>query len=285
MISSIEQSLKDKIRQIAKEQNRLFNDVWTKLILERFLVRLSRSQYTDKLIFKGGMLLAEYLKVGRETLDLDFLLTGVPGERELLEQAVWEIVKMDLRDGFEFSSVQIKEVRHIQTHYPGFEISLVAVCGKTETPFSLDIGIGDIVQGRALEVGLSRTSKGPLFEEEVTLQAYPIESIFAEKYETACFRGSENSRMKDYHDLWMMTQSPEVLDISNLKEAVVETFAHRGTPRELIPVYSGEEADKLQDHWNRHLRTLGETEVSALLPELFAEVVDDINSWIERHIR
>jgi hypothetical protein len=44
MSKELEQSLKDSVREIAKEQGRTFNDVWKTLVLERFLVRLSRSQ-------------------------------------------------------------------------------------------------------------------------------------------------------------------------------------------------------------------------------------------------
>jgi len=69
----LEQSIKAKIRQIADQRGKLFNEVWQMLVLERFLVRLSRSRYKDQFIFKGGLLLSQYLTLGRETTDLDFL--------------------------------------------------------------------------------------------------------------------------------------------------------------------------------------------------------------------
>lgn len=53
-----EQALKDRLKVIANSERRTFNDVWRELALERFLVRLSKSEYRDKFIFKGGMLLS-----------------------------------------------------------------------------------------------------------------------------------------------------------------------------------------------------------------------------------
>jgi predicted nucleotidyltransferase component of viral defense system len=80
MTKSREQSIKDKIKTISKEQNRQFGEVWQSMILERFLVRVSQSKYKDQLIFKGGLCLQKYLKVGRSTMDLDFLLRGISGK-------------------------------------------------------------------------------------------------------------------------------------------------------------------------------------------------------------
>ena len=79
-----EKSLKDRVRQIAKEQDRLFNDVWKNLVLERFLVRLSKSSYNKQLVFKGGMLLSQYIPIGRETVDLDFALRNFQAEQSSL---------------------------------------------------------------------------------------------------------------------------------------------------------------------------------------------------------
>ena len=100
---------------------------------------------------------------------------------------------------------------------------------------------GDIIQIQELVISLSKTNKGALFEEKISLKVYTIESIFAEKYETACFRGAGNSRMKDYHDLWMIIRDSSALDIAVLQKAIKQTFSHRNTSLELIPAYSGDD--------------------------------------------
>ena len=68
-----EQALKERVKAIAGAENRTFGEVWKRLLLERFLVRLSRSEYADRLIFKGGLLLSHYFDIGRETKDIDVL--------------------------------------------------------------------------------------------------------------------------------------------------------------------------------------------------------------------
>ncbi len=70
-----EQALKERIKYIANSENRKFNQVWRDLILERLLMRLARSSFNNQLIFKGGLLLSRYIKLGRETRDIDLQTT------------------------------------------------------------------------------------------------------------------------------------------------------------------------------------------------------------------
>ena len=60
-----EQALKERLKYIARNQKRSFQEVWKLLLLERFLVRLSRSKYQNKFIFKGGLLLSYYLVIAK----------------------------------------------------------------------------------------------------------------------------------------------------------------------------------------------------------------------------
>lgn len=81
------QALKDRLQTIAKENGIPFNACWKQLLLERFLARLGQSDYIDKLIFKGGFLLAYMMKIGRETADLDFLLNRAKGEKKSFKKS------------------------------------------------------------------------------------------------------------------------------------------------------------------------------------------------------
>ena len=49
-------------------------------------MRLSKSVHADKFIFKGGYLLAYLMNIGRETTDLDFLLTRMKAEEPLIRE-------------------------------------------------------------------------------------------------------------------------------------------------------------------------------------------------------
>lgn len=71
----------------------------------------------------------------------------------------------------------------------------------------------------------------PIFEGRMTLQAYPIETIFSEKLETVVSKGAANSRMKDFHDLFLICKEEGLLDIVKLKDDIEKTFTYRGTPK------------------------------------------------------
>ena len=77
MTYSVEQSIKEKIKALAKERNTPFSQLWSNLILERFLTRLCKSAFKDKFILKGGTLLAKYLPLGREIKDPDFYINNL----------------------------------------------------------------------------------------------------------------------------------------------------------------------------------------------------------------
>ena len=87
-----EQALKARLKHISKELGKSFNEVWKLLVLERFLARLSRSEYSDKFIFKGGLLLSYYLVIGRETTDIDLLAKRLHAEKSHIEQIIQKSV-------------------------------------------------------------------------------------------------------------------------------------------------------------------------------------------------
>ena len=55
MSKSIEQSVKQKLKNMEKKKGIPFNRLLDTLFLERILARVSSSNYKDKLIFKGGL--------------------------------------------------------------------------------------------------------------------------------------------------------------------------------------------------------------------------------------
>ncbi len=91
-----EAALKTRLKFIAQEKLKTFNEVWRQLLLERFLARLSNSTYREQFIFKGGLLLAQYMDLGRETTDIDFSMTKMKSEFSVIQQALCEIVSVDI---------------------------------------------------------------------------------------------------------------------------------------------------------------------------------------------
>lgn len=275
-----EQALKDRLQTIAKEKEIHFNACWKQLLLERFLARLSRSSHVDKFIFKGGFLLSFLMKIGRETVDLDFLLTRMNAETDALKQVFQEIVSVTSDDGFMFSFESIELLSQPHMEYPGYRTTLKTSFGKMKDKIHVDVGVGDIVEPQNRELKLSKYRGKPFFEESVSLLVYPVETIFAEKLETVLSKGSRNSRMKDFHDLILLLRDTSLKDSKKLHEDVRKTFENRGTA--LKPIDFDEAGLKaLQQLWTAHLRGLGDIAEELDLPEKISTVIDVINSSID----
>ena len=56
-----------------------------------------------------------------------------------------------------------------------------------------------------------------------------METVFAEKLETVLSKKGFNSRMKDFHDLIVMSRETNLLDKKFLKQSIEKTFSHRNT--------------------------------------------------------
>jgi len=114
-----EQSIKEKIKSIAQNQNRTFNDVWQEVILERWLARLAQSKHKKNFIFKGAMCLLNYIPLQRETRDLDFLLKDFRATIEAIKTCLNEVSNIDLHDDFLFDVIEINLLAHNHMPYPG----------------------------------------------------------------------------------------------------------------------------------------------------------------------
>lgn len=180
MKSAIEQSIKEKIKALAKERKTTFAELWRNLILERFLTRLARSSYREKFVLKGGTLLAKYIPIGRETQDLDFFIQKLSNTEQSLKTILQAICDINPDDSFAFEVTKIKILTHTQLAYTGAEITLLAKFGATRTIMRIDLGFGDRVEPIEYPLELTATAKGPLFESKISLHCYPKEFIFAE---------------------------------------------------------------------------------------------------------
>ena len=280
MTTDLEKSFKAKLRDIAKEKNRDPSDLWQTLTLERFLVRLARSKYRDQFILKGGILLSKYLEIGRETTDLDFLAKKISNQVSFLQVVFEEIAGTDLNDGFIFTEVKASELTHPHMGYPGVEISMMAYFGRTRFKVAIDIGFGDIVEAISYKIKLTNYSKGNLFEDSVELACYPKEFIFAEKLETIIHRGSFNSRMKDFHDIFSMIFSSTLPSFESLESIIKIVFEHRET-KLLLPIsFQEDELVRMQNFWVEYLKNL-RTESMEALPPSFSELLMKINYWLK----
>jgi predicted nucleotidyltransferase component of viral defense system len=276
-----EHALKARLKHIAKEQGKSFNEVWKLLVLERFLARLSRSEYSDKFIFKGGLLLSYYLTIGRETIDIDLLARRLTAEKSYVEQIMREICLLHLNDGFQMKFISLDDLDHQHMNYPGFQAGIAVQFGVMRDKFYVDIGVGDAVEPVLLDWPSFIYKEKPLFEDRISLEVYPVETIFSEKLETIISRGAANSRMKDYHDLLLLCREDKLLDKASLKANIFQTFQNRGTVFSLPVQFQTDELERMQLLWSGHLRALGAPRTQSLdLPADIKTVLDDLNQWL-----
>jgi len=78
--------LKDLIRNLSKKKSADAQVLMRNYMMERFLERISLSEYRDKFILKGGMLVAAMVGLdARSTMDLDATVRGATLNRETIE--------------------------------------------------------------------------------------------------------------------------------------------------------------------------------------------------------
>jgi|SRR3990167_300744 len=275
-----EAALKERLRTIAEEKKITLDKIWKQLLLERFLARLSDSSYQDRFIFKGGLLLAKYISIRRETIDIDFLMTKIKSDMRNIEKIISEIASINLGDGFHFSWFFCEELNQPQMEYIGFRIKLDAKFGKMRDKIQVDIAVGDVVEPVDVTFNSFKYKGKPIFVGEVSLHVYPPEAIFSEKLETLVSKGVINSRMKDYHDLLLMIREPNFLDRKKLFNAIKITFERRGTKFILPVMFDEEGVQTLQKFWSAHLRGLGVYKAQLNFPDEIGDVMGEINGWL-----
>lgn len=262
-----EQKVKDHLKKLSAETKLTFNQLLDTLFLERFLVRVGKSEYKGNLIFKGGMCLGQYLDLGRETRDIDFLLQKLDNNKDKVLEVFKQISSIDMGDGFIFDNPEIESLSLEHKKYPGFRIQIQGHLGKMKVPIQIDLGVGDVVKPRALELELIHEKK-PLFKDKINLNAYPPEYIFSEKLEAILHLGDINGRMKDFYDCWRIIND-RIIGVSGFKKAIEETLENRGTDFEFV----NEDVDPLLARWKAF------TKKNAIELDLLS-VVKDINSFL-----
>ncbi len=271
MSVAIEHRVKAKLAEIKKATGIDTNKLLNTLFLERFLVRISKSAYKDKLIFKGGMCLNQLLDIRRTTVDIDFLARGLSTKIEDIKSIFEEIAKIDANDGMTFSDPKVEELTLTNKKYPGLRIEVDVNLGQIKSRVSIDLGVGDAVRPRLLEIELMRQGE-PLFEDQIQLNSYTAEYIFSEKYQAIISLAGFNSRMKDYYDCYLMIQN-NILNPDLLKMALKETFETRETEFVLI---SEDFIKEIQEKWNRFIRK------ENLEAETLTNIIAVINNFIKQ---
>ncbi len=170
-------------------------------ILERFLYRLSVSTHRDRLVLKGGMLLAVFDE-RRPTADVDLLAQRVTNNVEAVAGLVREIVAVEVDDGvvFDPSKLRAQVIREADL-YTGVRIVVPAGVARSRHPLRVDVNVGDPVTPAPVEV-----TYPALLAEPFTVVGYPLETVLAEKIVTMVDSGDATTRERDFADVFVLTK-------------------------------------------------------------------------------
>ena len=245
--------------------------------MERFLFRLSQTPWSDRLVVKGAVMLRVWdAAVSRPTRDIDFL-GRVDNTPEAIRGIVAECLAVPLDDGLTFESeIHIVPIT-VEDRYPGVRVKVTGDLGGARFVLRLDVGIDDAVVPDPGWVDYPVL----LDDEAPRILAYQPATAIAEKFQAMIEIGLANSRMKDYHDIWMLSRTLE-FDGQDLADAMRATFERRDTelpseiPAELTREYTGQpETSRMWDIYRK-----GFSASASDLPEDLQDVADAIALFV-----
>jgi len=247
-------SLKAQIRNLSKTKNVMAQILLQNYMFERFLERLSISEYKDSFILKGGMLISAIVGIDtRTTMDLDATLRGLEFTEENMFKVVNTICSISLDDGVLLTVDGVTPIRADDV-YGGYRTKIKAVFDTIETPFTVDLSTGDVITPNPVKYIFHG-----MFDEEkqIELWAYNIETVIAEKLETILRRSTLNTRPRDFYDIHIL-HTTQNYDPALLKEAFTATVSHRNTAEQVsdIPAILEkiEGSAELRQVWEKYRR-------------------------------
>ena len=222
--------LKDLIRNLSREKSVDAQILMRNYMMERFLERISLSEYRDKFILKGGMLVAAMVGLdARSTMDLDATIKGANVNVEDIENLISSIVTVPIDDGVKFQLKSISEIMD-EAEYPGIRVSMSTTFDGVVTPLKIDISTGDAITPREVRYSF----KLMLEDRSIDIWAYNLETVLAEKLETIITRTTTNTRMRDFYDIYILEQlHGTTLNPKILHDALLATAHKRGSEKYL----------------------------------------------------
>ena len=157
---------------------------------------------------------------------------------------------------FDLDSLTVSSIRDEQ-EYAGQRAVLQAYLGKARIRLQVDVGFGDVVTPNPEKAEYPTLIGGVPVP---TLRTYPRVVTVAEKFEAMVHLGRRNSRMRDFHDIWALSEEFP-FEGETLREAVSNCFERRRTawtseiPDALQPAFYS--STDLQSRWQAYIRRGG----------------------------
>jgi hypothetical protein len=274
-LTNVPASVHHRLLNLARETKRPFNELLQYYTMERFLFRLGASGHADRFVLKGALMLRVWnLPLARPTMDID-MLGRVPNSVDGLVEIIRQCLAVETPDdGVSFDTKSVKgEAITLDKKYHGVRIRAYGRLGNARLSLQLDFGFGDAVVPGPVEIEYPEL----LDFGKPHLLGYTPESAIAEKFQAMVELDMANTRLKDFFDLWKLSQTLH-FDGSILAAAMTATFRQRGTPLPTLPPPALTEsffADPTkQSQWSAFLRK-GRLEAEAgMLTEIVKEIAD-----------
>ena len=245
-------SVLTKLKKQAKETGINYQTCLQLFAQEEFLRKLEISRYAENLVLKGGMFLYTISNYeGRPTMDIDFLIRRMSNDVTGMETIISEICQTETDNGF--ITMEVLGTRKItpEKKYPGIGINLMAHIKNVRIPFSVDMGVDDVIVPGAVRRTVTTRLEG---FKKPDIYTYSLESTMAEKFDAILKRMTATSRMKDFYDIYYWSR---IFDFEGrvLQEAIFETLQHRGTSYEkdsMEQIRAFDQNKFLQKLWNNY---------------------------------
>jgi len=245
--------LKALIRNLSKEKNINAQILLRNYMFERLLERISLSNYRHSFILKGGMLIAAMVGLDtRSTMDMDATIKGIPVTHESIRLMFDEICSISINDSVEMSVREIEDI-HDEAEYAGLRVTLDTYFDRVNQTLKVDITTGDKITPKEI----SYSFKLMLEPRSIEVLAYNLETVIAEKMETIISRSTVNTRMRDFYDIYILSElQAENINIGLLSDAIIATTNRRGTTdlltRADIILSNIEDSQIMQNLWTRY---------------------------------
>lgn len=218
--------LKARIKKIAQEKEISAQLVLQNFMMERLLERISVSEYRKYFILKGGYLIASIVGISsRSTMDMDATIKYYNVTEESIRTMFTDICSIDIHDDISFKIEGITEIRE-EDEYQGYRVSVYGKYGRINVPLKIDITSGDKITPCEIEY----TYKLLFEERSICVFSYNLETILAEKLETIISRSDQNTRSRDFYDIYLLlTLKGLEVNYTVLKTAFEETCIKRNS--------------------------------------------------------
>lgn len=249
--------LKKEIQKYVKNDNRKTAFYFRMFLMEKILEKISLSKYKENFILKGGLLIVSLTNLDlRATKDIDGTLKfeNSINENEM-RKILEDIINVDLKESDVKTLIKIQKIEKciIASLFDGFSINLNVEFGKINSVINLDIACGGVITPKHIKHQYITI----LDKRKINIFSYNVESVIAEKISAILQWGIENTRLKDFYDIYLLNETQNI-DFKILKQAIHNCLKERKMEY-LIKNYTKifhtiKKSENMKKRWNNYVK-------------------------------